>query len=375
MKYAEYSQQLSHLKMSLEDIFKALEKAPIKRWAFCLHDKDQYEDGSLKEMHIHIMMEFRSNQEPEFIAKWFNEEPQYIEKNHHKRFAFENMCSYLVHETPTADGKYHYPDEEVKANFDFHAYMEQIRTGVQKAEKKKHPIQDVLELICADKIPRLKIGQHLTDMDRIRYRKDIERAYKIRDERLMTMTDRNMKVIYLYGLSGTGKTTFRKMLGKQKGYDVFISGSSNDPLEGYQGQECIILDDVRGSDWKINDLLKLLDNHTNSLVKSRYSNKMMTECKMIILTSVMDIDELYSNLQNNDNEPIIQLQRRCPVKMQFTPSTCITYQWNQEMGRYDEVTKTLNPVPMMRYVMDNKDVLDDIQSLVNNIKEESEMPF
>ena len=38
-------------------------------------------------------------------------------------------------------------------------------------------------------------------------------------------------------------------------------------------EDVLILDDLRDSDFKFTDLLKILDNHTKSTVKSRYHNK------------------------------------------------------------------------------------------------------
>ena len=47
----------------------------------------------------------------------------------------------------------------------------------------------------------------------------------------------------------------------------------------------LILDDLRPSCIGLSDLLKMLDNHTSSSVKSRYYNKVL-ECKLIIITSI-----------------------------------------------------------------------------------------
>lgn len=373
MKYAEYVQQLQYLKIDIDMLPELLNNRPIKKWSYCIHDKDTYEDGSPKKEHLHIMMKFNSDQTPETISKWFNDEPNRIEKNKHQFNAYENMCSYLVHETPTADGKYHYPDEEVTANFNFHEFMEVVRGNVKKREERKHnkehPIKNILIDIADNKIPRLKVDEVLTTMERIKYAKDIEMAYKIRDERLAKMTDREMQVLYFYGMSGTGKTTYAKMIGRQQGYSVFVSGSSNDPLQGYLGQECVILDDIRGSDWKINDLLKLLDNNTNSLAKSRYSNKLMNDCKMMILTSVQDINELYTTLNDKEDEPILQLMRRCPIKYHFTPTTITGYQYNATMERYDEINRNPNPLQMLNFMKDNTDIVQKMNNLLKAIEE------
>lgn len=373
MRYAEYCQQLKHLPHSIEEIKDILTKKPIKRWAYCIHDKDEYEDGSHKEDHLHVMMQFYSDQVIDNVAKWFDDEPQRIEKGKYenRNYAYENMCSYLIHETPNADGKYHYADDEVVANFDFHEFMEQIRQGIQenKSRKKKHPIEDVLIMICKNEIPRIKIDRHLTDMERIRYDKDIKRAYEIRDERLAKETDREMQVMYFFGESGTGKTTYAKMFAKELGYDVFVSGSSNDPLQGYLGQECIILDDIRGSDWKINDLLKILDNNTNSLAKSRYSNKLLVDCKLMILTSVQSIESLYEQLGERDQEPIEQLKRRCSSMFEFTTEHMQAFAYNEEIKEYEPIGKPLmNPVKAIRIIKQNMPMINKMQEMIEELQ-------
>jgi len=376
MRYAEYVQQIEHLQYTIKELEQILEEKPIKKWAYCIHDKDVYDDGSPKEPHIHIEMQFNSDQTFENIAKWFKDGAQYIQKAKYEstQFAYENMCSYMIHETENSDGKYHYPDEEVHANFNFHEFMQRVRNDVKDAKEKrrKHPIEDILIKICNNQIPRIKVGEYLTDIERIKYDKDITKAFNIRDEKVAKETDRNMNVMYFYGESGTGKTTVAKFMAKSKGYSVFVSGSSNDPLQGYIGQECIILDDLRGSDWKINDLLKLLDNNTNSLVKSRYSNKLMNDCKLIIITSVQSITELYYALREHDTEPIEQLKRRCTDMIYFTYDTMYFKRYDEEIRDYQDIEKLPNMTSMLVHMKKNISMLDDLKKA---LKDESEMPW
>lgn len=378
MKYAEYVQQLDHLKVPLEGLKEVLEKRPLKRWCYIVHDKDEREDGTLKEPHIHVYMQMKSDQTPESLAKWFSDEPQYIERakneGSNNRYVYENMVSYGLHETENADGKHHYEPSEMVANFDVPQFIEGVRKGVAEAKEKRgrsHPLAEVLQMICNNQIPRLKIGDHVQDLDRIRYSREIEQAYKIRDEKLAREVNRQMDVLYIEGASGTGKTTLAKMLAYDKGYDVFVSGSSNDPFEGYRGQECVILDDIRGSDWKINDLLKILDNHTNSLVKSRYSNKLLVDCKLMVLTSVQPLEEMYGNLKEHESEPIEQLKRRCSQYIQLTKSSLSPFKYNEAKKEYEAVSKPIpNPVPMMNFIQENSSVLTDVANMVARIKAE-----
>jgi len=65
---------------------------------------------------------------------------------------------------------------------------------------------------------------------------------------------------------------------------------------------------------KFAELLKMLDNNTNSSVRSRYYNKDISNCKLIVLTSIMKPDELYSFFKDDsgesNQEPIEQFYRR-----------------------------------------------------------------
>jgi hypothetical protein len=76
----------------------------------------------------------------------------------------------------------------------------------------------------------------------------------------------------------------------------------------------------------ISDLLKMLDNHTGSLVKSRYKNKFL-ECRLVIITSIKTIDQLYAMFVEQD-EPLEQLKRRCGTVITMTKSDIIVDIWD-----------------------------------------------
>lgn len=142
----------------------------------------------------------------------------------------------------------------------------------------------------------------------------INAAEKLRHK---IISDRNLEVVYITGTSGSGKTTAAKYFATKLNYDFFVSGSGEDILDGYDKEECIILDDFRGGTMKFSELLKFLDNNTNSSVKSRYNNKDVSNCKLIIITSVYPPDNLYAFLNKDKEdkeevfeEPIEQLYRR-----------------------------------------------------------------
>lgn len=139
-----------------------------------------------------------------------------------------------------------------------------------------------------------------------------EKATKFRH---LQVADRNLEVVYICGPSGSGKTTVAKYYASKLNYDYFVSGSGEDFLDGYDKEECIILDDFRSGSMRFSEVLKLLDNNTNSSVKSRYNNKDISNCKLLFITTVFKPTELYNNIFKNEDgstnqEPIEQFLRR-----------------------------------------------------------------
>lgn len=137
----------------------------------------------------------------------------------------------------------------------------------------------------------------------------IERAAKLRANKIR---DRHLQVLYIAGESGSGKTTAAKYFAENKlHYDYFVTGSGEDFLDGYDKEECLILDDWRAGSMKFSEVLKMLDNNTNSSVRSRYNNKDLSNCKLIIITSIKKPTELYQMLQEEGSEePAEQFYRR-----------------------------------------------------------------
>lgn len=142
----------------------------------------------------------------------------------------------------------------------------------------------------------------------IKERSKIAAAEKLRAS---IIKERNLEVVYFTGASGSGKSTAAKYFATKLNYDYFVTGSGDDILDGYDKEECLILDDFRAGSMKFMEVLKMLDNNTNSSVKSRYNNKDLSNCKLIVITSVFKPNELYKVLQDEENEePVEQFYRR-----------------------------------------------------------------
>jgi len=64
-------------------------------------------------------------------------------------------------------------------------------------------------------------------------------------------------VIYCYGETGTGKTKYAKNYSKS----VYFKNMSCKWWDGYNGQEVVVFDDIRGDTFKYHELLRILDRY------------------------------------------------------------------------------------------------------------------
>lgn len=351
-KTCEIMQQLEY--MTEEQIEKGLDHNAIKDYAYILHDKDEDKDGNQKKPHWHICIRFKDSVPAPSICKWFGITDNYINKI---RGRFGDALAYLTHNN--APGKYQYLEEEVKSNFDFKKEVETIQSrAVDKARR-----QEIVDLITAGIIREYNYTEYITSEEYDKFRKSIDNAFRYRLDKLKG-ANRNMKVIYIWGASSCGKTTYAKELAAKNDYSVFISSGGADIFDDYKGQDCIIIDDFRPNGMYVSDVLKILDNHTSSTVRARYHNKVL-ECKLIIITTSLSMEQFFSGLLSDGSESVTQLRRRCELCIKMTPLTMNINIWQSESMRYMYVGTYENPVHGKYAVRDRSQ--EEAREYVNNL--------
>lgn len=303
IKICEICTQMEYI--DLNEVKKVLkQKECIKHYAYIIHNKD-----NIKE-HIHLMLRFNNAYDIKNVADWFGIQQNYISRIKGK---FGDALEYLTHKN--APEKFQYADSNVVTNFDFVGERDKNIENKKKRKKKN----ELIEKIGNGEIKQYNIQEFCNIKEYCKWKTDINNAFEYRIKTIKNNNNRDMQVVYIQGASGTGKTTLAKKmaenyynfrLDKEEKLNYYISSSSNDILDGYEGQECLILDDLRPSCMGLSDLLKMLDNNTSSLVKSRYYNKVL-ECKLLIITTVLDINTFFCNVFKEQQEPILQLKRRC----------------------------------------------------------------
>lgn len=191
-----------------------------------------------------------------------------------------------------------------------------------------------------------------------KYKSQINNALQFYKDRIVMDKNRNIDVLFFTGDSGTGKTSFAKKYCDEHNLSYCISSTSNDVLQDYKGEDVLILDDMRDDSFSFADLLKVLDNHTHSSVKSRYSNKFFIGSK-IIITSFDDLSEWYSYLDNHEKR---QLYRRISSKFIFDNEFINIYCYNDVTFEYMHVSRVINPIPNVfdRLKTDTITMLEDM---------------
>lgn len=322
----------------------------ISKWCYRVHDKDVNDDGTPKDVHFHCYLQFTEQIDFSVICKAFDCEMINI------RFIdckfYNGAIPYLVHHKKPH--KYQYDIEGVKANFDYAAFMKKLinkENGINR-------LTEIRTMIEEGTIREYNYMEYITMEEYGRYKSQIDRFFKYRRD-IISKLNMRKKCIFITGEQGSGKTTFAVDWANEHNYSCFVSGSSNDPFDNYKGEDVVVLDDLRGSCFTFSDLLKILDNDTSTLVKSRYSNKVL-ECKYIIITSVVPIDEFYNSVFENNEEPITQFKRRCGTYIEMTREVVKIYHYNKDICDYELKGAKVNNNPNLYADSDDDDTYMDM---------------
>ncbi len=282
LRQCEVVTDVDKLRVDLQKTF--MKYKTIKDWAYIIHDKDDTRP------HYHIYLHFDTSVDTKLIASWFDVPENLVGRVKGRK---ADVLSYLTHSNESQKNKYQYSTNEVVANFDFERVIEESKIiGDFKNYSYSQQLQFIQTLPVSEKTKAF--NKLLT-------------LWKIEVQSMLLDPSRNIKVVFITGGSGTGKTYYARKMLENMNLDYCISSSMNDPLQDYLGQKGLILDDLRDTSFEFEDLLKILDNNTKSSMRSRFQNKVFNG-EVIVITSSVPLWKWYKYVSNS--EQLYQLYRR-----------------------------------------------------------------
>lgn len=281
---------------------------------------DEITSGYVVEMkprHIHIDVKFEKGRGGTLsqIATAVGLEPQYIEKPQRGRYAWDNMLAYLIH-IKYAD-KYQYEPSEVhteRGEDYFKIYAQRKNEWLKGrakvvAQKAKVDIDWLEQMILSGEVTKQQVV--LTDTYYEIYARNKRRcddAFDTYGQRKIYKTIQAMEngefrtsVIFVTGEPGVGKSYFTDMLVEKIQSDrkretgetwAVCTCASSNPFDEYQGEEILVMDDLRGVALTASDWLKLLDPERINKGSARYHNKQMA-CRVVIINSEKDVIDFF----------------------------------------------------------------------------------
>lgn len=364
-QFRKFGVVLQHVKGNIKNNKEVLarvealhKEGKIKEYAYILHDKDTYTEaeilswkgvgkapkvGAPKKDHYHIGFSVNGDAISfKAAAELIGVPTEAVEQISSKHFV--GYMAYLTHES--APTKHQYGRDEVVTSLSEEVWGRDVDRYVAKKEAKeaKLDFELVMKAILRGELKK----HHLTDPKR----EDLSMVYSLHHNKIngalkvaseiklaqQASEGREMEALFVQGESGAGKTTAVKYFAKKMGKTNFISSSENDPLDGYGGQDYLVLDDLRGKAMDFAEFLKLSDNNTGSSYRSRYHNKVV-DAEVLAITSTKSLAQFANDLRNSSGESMKQVYRRIKTVIIVTKESYDFYEYNEgyELGEGDLV--------------------------------------
>lgn len=291
--------------ISRGSIEQALSKMGGHRHAYILHDRDVYAGaddippeliGTPKAEHFHIVLQTDNVVTIAALARRFGVPPQYIQT--YPKRAFPDLLEYLTHEHPNQvdKGKCLYSDDEVTANFDWRAVVEQRQTDRVKRENAGIKFDEICGMVLSGQKRPLDIQREYPAA----YAKRGVAAHlqRLRDDYLLAAEPpATVTTFLLWGEGSAGKSLMAMGLARHLFPDsskpFFEVGARGVSLDDYDGEPVVILNDFRPSDLlelagDRGGVFRMLDPHRqpgqSSILNKKYGRVKLLNSVFIITT-------------------------------------------------------------------------------------------
>lgn len=331
--------------LSEDTIKSAIGHKGIVEWAYALHNADPYTQqecdryikehngeqpswtvGDMKPPHWHIVLHFRNQSDTATVAKWFGITENYVQvPKGGGPGKFLDCVEYLTHENKKqqAAGKHLYSDEEIHANFDFRAELNQRAANKLEYGGDLSP-KDKLRYDVAYKGKTLR--QCISQSQKL-YMDDMQYLKKLRMDYISRQPAPTNRInYYVTGEGGDGKGLMCRAIARslyptyESDDDIFFEvGAGNAVFEGYDGQPVIIWNDFRARELidalnGIGNVYTVFDTHpTRQRQNIKYGS--INLCNEVnLINSVQPWSEFLDGLNfNKEDRKHKQAYRRFPL--------------------------------------------------------------
>ena len=319
---------------------------------YIFHEYDKNDDGTFKDLHVHFLLMFKNPQRQLKVMERFKISSPFNcqgRRKDNKPTQILDSARYMIHITDKAinDEKYIYSSSDVVS---IHCKFEHlIKTKSKKVGKIS---MDYITALChAIRSGELKVNQ-AQDMLEDNFGDDGNEAFhknfaKFERERKRFFTDkkddlilnnRDLKNIYIVGVSQSGKSMLAKQLAIALGNGeppfksaVKGQGKTSDFISGYNSESVTIIEEVEGDMFGFREFNANFDDVNFNTISSRIDNKVWLS-NYCIFTTTEEFDEFSTevcmNGKKNSNaetltQRIIQVQRRFTyiIEVEKTGST------------------------------------------------------
>ena len=406
-----------HIQMTQEQwdgFIEALEKDDLLYRSACIwHDKDESETGGPGRLHFHGVVQLKPGVEArriQQISKLLKipssriEVPEFAWSKGRKittgrnfaELSFFDLASYLTHETKKAkdDNKYPYPREEVLTNagFDFNEYLNAGRpkTGQGSSGKKSEEEKLGNELVNKVFYEGMTIKEARNHFDYATvYAPNRRKILNARADYLAEQPPPPFRVnIYIGGEGNAGKDITAEALARElipgewipkKVEPFFTVGGDKVPWEGYDGQECVIIEEARADilihKFGRDDLFTFLNPFPKTQSVHVKNSSTVLKNWLTIMTGPTDGQTFARQLageyvdkygMKHEAESLKQGYRRIPIIVSVTPES---YDVFVDLGRLHGNSHELGTYESVKNI---KQDLQRVLKATNGIEDEGE---
>lgn len=193
--------------------------------------------------------------------------------------------------------------EKQRRNLDFDKIYEDTMLGKYTHEDLIGGPDDLYKLYVEHKDKLDQARQAFLDRQFIKYNRAVDAG---------TM---KIQTLFVFGKAGHGKTRLAKSVCaglialSNNQWRVFQTGSEH-PFDEYDGEEIILLDDIRANAMNASDWLHLIDPHNNAVTSARYHDAKPMP-RLLIITTTTPSHEFFAYTKGlGSDEPLDQFLRR-----------------------------------------------------------------